>query len=186
MTREHHVLFLGDSGVGKSSLIMRFMYNFYIDEGLLPHTEKTYRMIVDIGEPYFLNVLETTNFSFDETVKANAFLENEGFMIAFSLTDKNTFLNLSNYMDDIRHYREGTPVPILLVGTKCDLEASRVVTENEISSITKQWGVSYIETSASKLISVRESFDSIARLIVNAHPNGAPQPPPRRKKCTLL
>lgn len=183
MTRVLRVLFLGDNGVGKSSMVIRFINNAFYDEH--PYFENSYRKYINIGESYLIDIFDSVDFAFDETVKASAFLENEGFMIAFSLTDRNTFLNLSKYMDEIRHYKEGKSVPILLVGTKCDLEALRVVTANEISEISTQWGVPYLETSALASVSVEEAFQNISRLIVDAYPDPAPQPP-RRKKCTLL
>jgi GTPase KRas protein len=58
----------------------------------------------------------------------------EGFLLVYSITDRNSFDSISAYHRQILRVKESESVPIALVGNKCDLEDGRCVAKNGTSS----------------------------------------------------
>ena len=52
--------------------------------------------------------------------------------------------------------KDTTKVPMVVVGNKCDLEAQRVVSKDQGSSLATEFNCSFKETSAKKKIYVEE------------------------------
>lgn len=59
--------------------------------------------------------------------------------------------------EQILRVKNDENIPFLLVGNKCDLEDKRKVTFQEANERAKQWGVTYVETSAK----TREHVDKV-------------------------
>jgi hypothetical protein len=88
--------------------------------------------------------------------------ESHGIMIFFDLTNRKSFDNLPNWIDDIKEERK-SKVPILLVG---NTEKSKefVVSPTEINSLIRKFNLYYIETSLTTREGVFDSFYCITSL----------------------
>lgn len=99
----------------------------------------------------------------------------EGFLLVFSLTDRNTFEEISNFYNQIMRVKGETTsfVPSILVGNKSDLIDERQVGKEEAINLAKQIGSAYIETSAKSGVNVTEAFYNLVRMIVKGSINGS-------------
>jgi GTPase SAR1 family protein len=61
-------------------------------------------------------------------------LNGEGFLLVYSITDRDSFDSISAYHQQILRVKDTESVPIVLVGNKCDLEDGRRVAKNGMSS----------------------------------------------------
>ncbi|CAG9322368.1 unnamed protein product [Blepharisma stoltei] len=70
-----------------------------------------------------------------------------GFLLVFSIIDRNSFENVKLFMGYIKNSglrRSWT----MLIGNKCDLKDQREVSYEEAKKIADEWDILYIEVSA--------------------------------------
>nr|XP_022909403.1 ras-related and estrogen-regulated growth inhibitor-like [Onthophagus taurus] len=165
------VMVLGQAGVGKSAMVVRFITRRYIGE-YDPTLEKVYNFhtVID-NEMVYFEILDTAGQIEQEsgeclTLEANIRWA-EAFILMYSVTDKCSFDEcyrlkfLINYNKRRKRLgsasKEGiTEVPVVLVGNKIDQIDDRMVTLEEGQKRSKEIGcVCFHE------ISVRESIDQV-------------------------
>lgn len=78
--------------------------------------------------------------------------EGKGFLLVYSVTSRSSFDDIAAFKDKILRAKDVDNVPIVLVGNKCDLEAQRQVAANEGKELARQWGCSFMETSAKERV----------------------------------
>lgn len=93
----------------------------------------------------------------------------EGFLLVFSLTDRNSFADIRNYQKQILRVKDRDEFPMLLVGNKSDLTQYRQVSRDEAQQFSNSVGVPYIECSAKLGINVVESFHELVRIVRKFH-----------------
>ncbi|WVQ77066.1 hypothetical protein IAR50_006745 [Cryptococcus sp. DSM 104548] len=133
--KKFKLVFLGEQSVGKTSLITRFMYDTF---------DNTYQATIGI------DFLSKTMYLEDRTVRLQLWD-----------TDRNSFLNTTKWVDDVRNER-GQDVIIVMVGNKTDLNDKRQVTPEELDKRAKELDVMSIETSAKAGLNVKTLFKKIA------------------------
>lgn len=92
-------------------------------------------------------------------------------------TDRNSFLNTTKWVDDVRGER-GNDVIIVLVGNKTDLNDKRQVTTEEGEKKAQEFKVMFIETSAKAGHNVKTLFKRIAQALPGMEDRGSDQNTP--------
>ena len=118
----------------------------------------------------------------------------DGFLLVYSITGRRGFEKTKGLRDKIVETKENEKFPIVIVANKCDLEAERVVTEEEGNQIAQQWGIKFFEASAKNRTNIEESFITLVRRISEFQSSstetvsGQPVRPDKKKKssCSLL
>jgi small GTP-binding protein len=158
----------GDGGVGKTSLVTKYTTGHFSQS-----TKMTIGMdlfnkqftIPDIGNFY----LQIWDFGGEERFRSLLspyMIGAHGVLFLFSITDVSSLFNFTKWLEIIRKYDEN--IPILLVGTKCDLRSSRKIMMNEaIGFAQKHNCTGYLETSAANGLNVEKSFEMITREMWN-------------------
>lgn len=141
------LVILGDSGVGKTSLINRYTKNIF---------KTNYaKMGFDIFTKKLLfgkDKIPTTLVIWDIRGKVREYLHlylsgADGAIIIYDITRRTTFNNLSNLINYILKY--AGDIPYLLVGNKLDLASERKITLDEVISFSKtKNNAEVLETSA--------------------------------------
>lgn len=157
------VLVEGDGGVGKTTLVKRYCDGTYFDgkmtigvgfekKTLKIGEEEVTLMIWDFGgEERFREILP----SFCKG--ANAAL------LVYDVSRRESFLNLKEWLELTR--KNAGDIPIILVGSKCDLE--RRVPEDEVRSFMSEHGIlHFVETSAKNNINVEAAFELAAKTVM--------------------
>jgi small GTP-binding protein len=88
-----------------------------------------------------------------------------GFLVVFSLTSWQSFLDIRNVREQILRVKGTDNVPICLIGNKCDASLQRQVTPDDALALAQSWSCPYIETSAKLTINVNDTFAEIVREI---------------------
>ena len=103
----------------------------------------------------------------------------QGFVLVYSITSQATFNDLADLYDQLLHIKDEDDVPIVLVGSNCDLEDERVVGRDQGVNLARQWGryCSFMEVSVKARINVSEAFFQLVRSIqakrsMDVHPFG--------------
>ncbi|KAM4631911.1 ras-related protein Rap-1b-like [Discoglossus pictus] len=164
------LLFLGAAGVGKSSLIQRFLYDRF-DARHRRTVEEIHCLAPVPGAlPLRLEILDTSgSYSFPAMLKLRI-RQADAFALVFSLADPDTFQELDRLREEILRVK-GPDVPMVVVGNQTDLfpgvapEAGQLLSVEAAAISELQWDSGYMETSAKQDLRVRELFQELLRRV---------------------
>ena len=157
------LLLIGDSGVGKSCILLR-----YSDDSF------TSSYITTIGIDFKIKNLEiqsskvklqiwdTAGQERFRTITHNYYRGAHGIMLAYDCTKEESFKNVRQWIKDVRVYAEQN-VNLVLIGNKCDLETKKKVERLRGENFAKDYGIPFFETSALNNNNVEEAFETLVR-----------------------
>lgn len=162
------LLLIGDSGVGKSCLLLRFC-----DDAWTPSFITTIgidfkiRTIEIDGKRIKLQIWDTAGQERFRTITTAYYRGAMGILLVYDVTDEKSFSNIRTWYANVeQHASEG--VSKILVGNKSDYDEKRVVTTEQGQALADELGIRYIETSAKTNSQVEDAFFNLAR-DVKAH-----------------
>ena len=170
--KEYRVVVLGSGGVGKTTLTVKFVYNYFVKEDYDPGIEDSYRKEIDVdGSPAIVDILDT-DWSEPYACMRDPYIRNgQGFLLIYSIINAESFIDVQSLRDQITRVKGGLDSPIILVGNKYDLAAERSVTMHEGESLAHEWGIQFFETSAKTGHNVQEMFLEIVQQIHQKMPS---------------
>eukprot|EP01095_Lingulamoeba_sp_RSL-Kostka_P008402 TRINITY_DN27_c0_g1_i1.p1 TRINITY_DN27_c0_g1~~TRINITY_DN27_c0_g1_i1.p1 ORF type:complete len:272 (-),score=96.16 TRINITY_DN27_c0_g1_i1:141-956(-) len=191
--KTYKIAVLGSGGVGKSCLSLRYVKSTFVDI-YDPTIEDAFRHQTTVtGQTCILDILDTAGQEDMQMLRRQWIEDRDGFLLVFSIVDRETFEDLRSFYDLITQVKEdelsnGTGVPIVLVGNKKDLHEQREVSQGEAKEMADEVQGSYIETSAKSGDNVNEAFEELVRNFMKLEPDPVPgqQSSSSHKKCTLL
>lgn len=153
---------VGDGGVGKSCLILQYMYGDFVEE-YEPTKADAYRRTITLqGDEVQIDILDTAGQEDYPAVRDGYLKHGDGFLLVFDLTNKETFESVRTHRENVLRVKADDPnLPIILIGNKNDLKSSRKVTYDEAMAQAQAWNVQYIETSAKTRENVDKAFSEI-------------------------
>ena len=169
MTDEFDIIFkivlIGDSGVGKTNLLGRYLKKEYKEE-----TKAT--VGVEFGEKkYELNGLKIKAQIWDtagqeryKAITSMYYKGAKGALIVFDLSSKNTFQNVEKWYNEIKKTADPN-INLILIGNKSDLKDKRQISTEEGENKAKEMNVAYLETSALNCDNVDKAFDALIEAI---------------------
>uniref|UniRef100_A0A1A9Z823 Uncharacterized protein n=1 Tax=Glossina pallidipes TaxID=7398 RepID=A0A1A9Z823_GLOPL len=136
--RVYKIVILGDGGVGKS--------------------------VID-GEAALLDILDTAG-QVEFTAMRDQYMRcGEGFIICYSVIDRHSYEEASEYRKLIQRVRFTEDIPLVLIANKSDLEALRKVSTEEGKNLANQFGCPFFETSAALRLYIDDVFYALVREI---------------------
>lgn len=159
------LLLIGDSGVGKSCLLLRFCQDEFTPSFIntIGIDFKLRNLEID-GKLAKVQIWDTAGQERFKTITTAYYRTAMGFMLVYDVTDPNSFENVRNWYNNIKeNAREN--VQIVLVGNKNDIPDKRQVTYEQGQALAQELGVPFLETSAKTADSVEEAFTTLARLV---------------------
>ncbi|CAN6580549.1 unnamed protein product [Malus baccata var. baccata] len=131
MTPEYDYLFklllIGDSGVGKSCLLLRFADDSYLDSYISTiGVDFKIRTVEQDGKTIKLQIWDTAGQERFRTITSSYYRGAHGIIVVYDVTDQESFNNVKQWLNEIDRYASEN-VNKLLVGNKCDLTANKVV-----------------------------------------------------------
>jgi DIRAS family GTP-binding Ras-like protein 2 len=166
-SNDYRVVVFGAGGVGKSSMVLRFVKGTFRDS-YIPTIEDTYRQVISCNKNVCtLQITDTTGSHQFPAMQRLNITKGHAFMLVYSITSKQSLEELIPTYREIVEVKAGEEnLPIMLVGNKCDEESTREVSTeyaNEmVSKILK--GCGFIETSAKTGQNVHEAFQELLSL----------------------
>jgi len=166
----YKIVMLGDSGVGKTSLVARLTnpnaplnhdisatMGIEFDTQMLdtPHGKVKAQIWDTAGQERFARVLLPTYFR-----KA------KGVILVYDVTSSKSFESLGErWMAQLNDHANSDELAKLLVGNKCDLEDSREVTREKAEMFCAEFGMEHLETSAKSGVNVLKSFERLITIV---------------------
>ena len=162
----YKILLLGDSSVGKSSLMMRFADNYYEENNVstIGVVSKKKDIIIN-NQKIILNIFDTSGQERYRSISTNFLRNSDGIIFVFDLTNGTTFDNIKRWLitcdEVIQDFQK------IVVGNKLDLE-NREIDKERIEKFCEEKNLKYFETSARNNINVRRMFKELAKLILDS------------------
>jgi small GTP-binding protein len=153
------VILLGESGVGKTCIINRYINNEFQNNVVSTLGSAFFlKEIIKGDTKYNVNVWDTTGQERYHSV-TNLFINDSHIIIlVYSIDSKESFNNLNYWYDTIREKLKGEKYILSVVGSKYDLVDNEVVTEEEGKKFAKEKEATF------KLVSAKEDPDGINKL----------------------
>ena len=156
---------MGEGGVGKTALTIQFVVGHFVEE-YDPTIEDAYkRQCVVDKEVALLDVLDTAGQDEYSAMREQYMRNGEGFLIVYSVTSRDSFERVKKFYDHILRVKEKSSVPIVVVGTKSDLEEQRQVTAKEGKELAKELNCKFFEASSLSRVNVDACFFELVREI---------------------
>lgn len=149
---------VGDSGVGKSNILSRFI-NGNFDDNINPTIGVDFatKIIKNNNKLLKLQIWDTAGQEKFKSITNSYYINSKAILVVFDVTRRETFTNCNDWISDIKEVI-GNNIYICLVGNKIDLIESRNVSSEEAINFSKKLNIEYIETSALKGINIDEAF----------------------------
>jgi small GTP-binding protein len=163
----YKVVVLGDSGVGKTTLIRRHATGKF-QRDISPtigvdFTCKYYQF--PTGFQLMLSIWDVSGEEIYSRVRPIYYGGSAGAMLVFDLTRPESFSRMKAWFLDLRANLKDE-VPAVFLGNKKDLVGGRSVAETEARKLTEGYGSKYFETSALSGENVDKAFSSLGSEII--------------------
>ena len=161
------VLLVGDAGVGKSSILLRFTDDTFDD-----HLQSTIgvdfklKMMRLRGKRIKLTIWDTAGQERFRTLTSSYYRGAHGIMFVYDTSRRDTFQHLNQWLQEVEMYCPGRNAVKLLVGNKIDL-ADRVVSKAEAEAWARANGMLFLESSAKTKIGINQVFEEVAEKILD-------------------
>ena len=160
------VLLLGNSDVGKSSIILRYVDQMWSDT-FVPTIGVDFKVkTVQVNNKKIkMQIWDTAGQERFRTVISSYFRGSHGLFLIYDITNRDSFKNLENWLSEIEEHAIKNVLKIL-IGNKCDLENDREIKTEEGQAFANRNGMQFMETSAKMNTNINESFETLAKLMI--------------------
>ena len=158
------ILILGDTNVGKTSLLLNYTDNYYVGSHVATvGIDFKFKTIKVKDMDVKLQIWDTSGQERFRSLAKNYLKNADGIIFVYDITDKKTFEGVKDWIKEAEShgiYKQ------ILVGNKCDLEGKREVTKEMLNKLSTKKKIQTFETSAKTGNNVSKSFESLAELLV--------------------
>ena len=167
---QYKVVLLGEGRVGKTSILLRFVENSYI-EGRPPTFQASYlnkHVTVDDKREAQLSIWDTAGQERFHSLGPIYYRDAKGAILVYDITDESTFDRVKSWTKELRKMvGDNTKICITIVGNKIDLERHRVVSQQAAKKYADSVGANYFEVSAKTGTGVDDAFRDLTKVLLN-------------------
>ncbi|ELU13331.1 hypothetical protein CAPTEDRAFT_186003 [Capitella teleta] len=159
----YRLVVLGAGGVGKTSLVSRFILGEFVGV-YQPTIEDSYRHVVQLPDGIFqsIEIVDTAGYHQFPAMQQLSIQSGNAFFVVFDVCSRQSFDHARHLMEIITFAKGATGgAPIILVGNKKDLEDGREISSDEAHDLTTEFDCGYIETSAKDNNNIEHVFSEI-------------------------
>lgn len=165
--RKYKIVFLGEQGVGKTSLITRFMYDTFDDNYQatigIDFLSKT--MYLD-DKTIRLQLWDTAGQERFRSLIPSYIRDSHVAIVVYDVTNRKSFEYIDKWIEDVRVERGEENVILVVVGNKSDLVEERQVSTEEGERKAQVLNAKlFIETSTKAGFNVKTLFKKVAKLL---------------------
>lgn len=155
------IIVVGDAGVGKTSLALRFTQNTFTEEYIVTIGVNFLSKLIKIGEDRVkLQIWDTGGQERFAYIRPSYYKGATGAIITYDITNRESFINLPRWLKELdKHCEE---LITILVGNKADLEDMRQVEYSEGKDFANAYDLDFFETSAKENKNVNDLFMHLA------------------------
>lgn len=165
------LVLLGESAVGKSSLVLRFVKGQFheFQESTIGAAFLTQTVCLDDTTVKF-EIWDTAGQERYHSLAPMYYRGAQAAIVVYDITNTDTFSRAKTWVKELQ--RQASPnIVIALAGNKADLANKRVVEYEDAQSYADDNGLLFMETSAKTAMNVNEIFLAIAKKLPKTDPN---------------
>ena len=158
----YKLVFLGDSGVGKTSLVQRYVY-----DSISPDIGRTIGAMLHVksvdfeGAKHKLVVWDLGGQVEFSTLREQYCSHASGAFFVFDRTRVETLQHIDDWLDSL--YAAAGKVAVVVVENKIDLES--IISDDQIRGVVEARSLKMIQTSATEDTNVNKAFEELVKVI---------------------
>ena len=158
-------LVLGESGVGKTCIILRYTNNEFLCNQLSTiGVDLKIKYISIQTKALKILIWDTAGEERFRNITSQYYNGSDGIILVYDVNSRDSFNKVSFWVTQINQKINVDKVGIILVGNKIDIK-KREVSKEEGEICAKSYGIDYIETSALTNFNINECFDKVVKQI---------------------
>lgn len=168
MSNIFKLLVIGESGVGKTCLIMRFADNTFSEQYLstIGVDFKVKEITVD-DQKVKLQIWDSAGQDRFKNITSSYYKNSNGIIVVYDITRRETYEKAAQWIEDVRAKTAETGgMQLMLVGNKSDLEEERAIPAEEGREFAHKNQMIFMEASAKSADGVEDSFNQIAHQLL--------------------
>ena len=160
------ILTIGESNVGKTSILRRFVENKFskIHLSTIGIDYRTKSLHV-YGKDIKLKIWDTAGQERYHNITSQIYKGADGIMLVYDVTEETSFIKIKDWMEQIITNIGGDEISIVLLGNKCDVE-ERAITKERGQEMANSLKVFYYETSALNGMGINDAFEGLTKEIM--------------------
>ena len=160
-TMTFKILTIGESGVGKTCVLRRFVENKFLKNHLatIGIDFKTKTLNIN-NQEIKLKIWDTAGQERFRNITTQYYKGADGIVLVYDVTDEASYEKIRDWMEQILSNTQQEEIGLVLLGNKCDMEP-RVVTEDMGKKMAEELKISYYETSALNGQGIKEAFEEL-------------------------
>jgi small GTP-binding protein len=166
----YRLVLIGDSGVGKTALLLRYADNMF-NTSFITTIGIDFRIkTLDVdGKRVKLQIWDTAGQEQFHSVASSYYRNAHGIMLIYDITSAESFIHISKWVGNISS-NAPTNVKQVLIGNKSDMEENRrVIEKNRGRTLAEELNMPFLETSAKTDTNVDVAFEVITQLIMEGN-----------------
>ena len=162
----YKLLFLGDTSVGKTSLLLRYTEDTFDSSLPTVGVDVKYKYLSYENKKIRLDIWDTAGQERFRGIAKNYFRGAHGFIFVFDITKKDTFNKLKVWMNDAKqNMRSGAEM--VIAANKNDLEKKREVSKETIKEFGDKNNIEIFSTSAKTGEGIVEMITNLVSKLYN-------------------
>ena len=160
------ILTIGESGVGKTCVLRRFVENKFLKNHLatIGIDFKTKTLNIN-NQEIKLKIWDTAGQERFRNITTQYYKGADGIVLVYDVTDEASYEKIRDWMEQILSNTQQEEIGLVLLGNKCDMDP-RSVTEEMGKKMAEELKINYFETSALNGQGIKEAFEQLTRDIM--------------------
>lgn len=166
------ILLLGDSGVGKSTLLKQYIdhefNNSYMTTIGIDYACKYFKLN---NKAIKLAIWDTAGQERFRSITKAYFRGIQGVIIIYDVCDVESFEHIIYWLNLIHEYADDQHIKYFLIGNKCDLLNNRKISYEQGRKLADQYSCQFFETSAKYYNNIADAFYIVAEDLIKDSAN---------------
>ena len=169
-TQKISFLVLGESTIGKSCLIERYVNKMFKENYIVTIGMDIRLKSLDINNiDVLLTINDTAGQERFRSLTKSVYKKADGILLGFDLTKPKTFEQVNYWIEQIEENKsKDYPLSLVLFGNKCDMKEEIQVNPDDIEKVNQKYKIKYFETSAKDGTNVQNIFEYLAKLVLKS------------------
>ena len=164
-SKQYKIIIIGNSGVGKSSIIKRFVFNEFERCTMTTMGMSNYSKVINLNEEMIkLNLFDTSGQERYQSIATTFYRGSHAALIVYDITNEESFQKVSYWIKQAKEYAS-EEICLLLIGNKLDLDCNRIVLQKDAVAISRENNMLYFEMSCLNSINIERTFNVLVELL---------------------
>ena len=155
----YKILILGNSSVGKTSFLIRFCDDKFLEDSLTTiGVDYKNKFVKRYNKNIKLIIMDTAGQERFRAIGKNMIRDADGIILMYDVTNERSFNEMKEWINNIKENTDIEKIGIIMVGNKIDLKDSIKIHNDSKTNFENKYSIKIYEASAKDNINVNETF----------------------------